>query len=146
MWTLTPLAITDDERLELERRVRAPTTAQRMVRRCLVVLMAADGTPNRRIAPEVGLSEIHVAVWRRRFDKDRLAGLDDCRRSGRPRVYGHDERLKIVARRRRSGRSLTASGVTGCWPIVCPIWGSRPPRLGGSWPSWISSRIRCGAG
>jgi transposase len=97
MWTLVPLAITDDERLALERRVRAHTTAQRMVRRCLVVLMAADGVPNRRIAPEVGLSENQVGVWRRRFEKERLAGLEDLRRSGRPRVYGHDERLKIVA-------------------------------------------------
>jgi transposase len=62
-----------------------------------VVLLAADGLPNRRIAAEVDLAQEYVGMWRRRFEKDRLKGLDDLPRSGRPRVYGHDERLKIVA-------------------------------------------------
>ena len=97
MWTLTPLFISDNERRELERRVRAHRTSQRMVRRCRIVLMAADGIANRRIASAVGMSENQVGVWRRRFEKDRLKGLDDLPRSGRPRVYGHDDRLKIVA-------------------------------------------------
>lgn len=97
MWTLAALDISATERRELERRVRAHTTSQRMVRRCQVILMAADGVPSRRIAPAVGLNENQVGVWRRRFDTERLAGLEDRKRSGRPRVYGHDERLKVVA-------------------------------------------------
>ena len=96
MWTLDALAISDEERAELERRVRAHTTPQRMVRRCRVVLLAAEGLPSRRIAPEVGLNENQVAVWRHRFAAERLAGLQDRPRSGRPRVYGHDDRLKII--------------------------------------------------
>jgi transposase len=97
MWTVPALAITDEEQVELERRVRAYTTAQRMVRRCQVVLLAADGVPNRRIAPEVGLNENQVGLWRKRFAADRLAGLEDRPRSGRPRLYGHDDRLRLVA-------------------------------------------------
>jgi transposase len=96
MWTVPPLEITEQERAELERRVRAHTTAQRMARRCRVVLMAADGVPNRRIAPVVKMSEEYVSVWRQRFERDRVAGLDDKARSGRPRKYGHDDRLKVV--------------------------------------------------
>ena len=57
MWSVAGLEISVEERLELERRVRAHTTPQRMVRRCRVVLMAAEGVPSRRIAPEVGMSE-----------------------------------------------------------------------------------------
>jgi transposase len=97
VWSLCPLEISDEERAELERRVRAHTTPQRMVRRCRIVLMAAGGVPNRQIAAEVSINENQVGVWRRRFEKDRLKGLDDLSRSGRPRRYGHDERLKIVA-------------------------------------------------
>jgi transposase len=97
MWTVPPLLISDDERCELLRRVRGHTTEQRAVKRARVVLLAADGLPNRRIAAEVDLAEEYVGMWRRRFEKDRLKGLDDLPRSGRPRVYGHDERLKIVA-------------------------------------------------
>ena len=42
------------------------------------------------------MSEEYVSMWRRRFECDRLAGLEDRPRSGRPRKYGHDERFKIV--------------------------------------------------
>jgi transposase len=98
MWVLAALVITGEERAELERRVRAHTTPQRMVRRCRAVLLAAEGVPNRQIAPSVGLNENQVGLWRRRFEADRLAGLGDRPRSGRPRVYGHDERLKVVAK------------------------------------------------
>jgi transposase len=98
MWSVSALEISVEERLELARRVRAQTTPQRMVRRCRVVLMAAEGVPSRRIAPEVGMSEQYVGMWRRWFAADRLVGLEDRPRSGRPRVYGHDERVKVVAR------------------------------------------------
>lgn len=97
MWSVPLLSISDEERTELERRVRAHTTPQRMVRRCRIILLAAEGVSNKRIAPQVGMNEWQVGVWRRRFQAERLPGLDDRRRSGRPRVYGHDERLKIVA-------------------------------------------------
>lgn len=97
MWVLAPLKISRAERDELERRVRAHTTPQRMARRCRIVLLAAQGVPNRRIAPQVEMNENQVGLWRKRFEAERLAGLEDRARSGRPRRYGHDERLKIVA-------------------------------------------------
>ncbi len=97
MPTVPPLVITDKERSELQRRVRAHTTPQRAAKRARVVLLAADGVPNRQIAPIVGMNQHTVAHWRRRFAAERLAGLEDRQRPGRPPVYGHDERLRIVA-------------------------------------------------
>jgi hypothetical protein len=44
--TLPPLSITEEERAELQRRVRAHTTPQRAAKRARVVLLAADGVPN----------------------------------------------------------------------------------------------------
>ena len=96
MWSVPPLEIAVEERSELERRVRAHTSTQRMVKRARIVLMAADGFPNRQIAAVVGMSEEYVGVWRRRFESERFAGLEDRPRPGRPRVYGHDDRLKII--------------------------------------------------
>ena len=43
MPTVPPLAITDEERAELQRRVRAHTTPQRAAKRARIVLLAADG-------------------------------------------------------------------------------------------------------
>lgn len=96
MWTVPALEITDEERAELRRRVRAHTATQRAVKRAKVVLAAADGVPMRQIAVDVGMDQHQVSLWRRRFESDRLAGLDDRPRSGRPRTYGHDDRLKII--------------------------------------------------
>jgi transposase len=64
-----------------------------MVTRARAVLAAADGTLNRQIAREIGLSERKVGVWRRRFAEHRLDGLSDLPRSGKPPVYGHDKRV-----------------------------------------------------
>ena len=98
MWMVPVLTITDEERAELEQRVRAHTSPQRAVKRARVVLLAAEGVPNRRIGEMVGMDEHNVGVWRRRFETERLEGLEDRPRSGRPRMYDHDARVKIVAK------------------------------------------------
>jgi transposase len=43
------------------------------------------------------MNEHTVAQWRRRYEAEGLAGLQDRQRSGRPLVYDHDQRLRIVA-------------------------------------------------
>jgi transposase len=90
-----PITLSDDERMALGKLVAATRTEQRLVARARVVLLAADGIPNRRIAGQVGLSEQKVAQWRNRFAKDRLDGLGDRPRSGRPLVYDHDKRVEV---------------------------------------------------
>jgi transposase len=97
MPTVPPLSITEEERAELQRRVRAHTTPQRAAKRARVVLLAAEGVPNRQIATLVGMNQYTVSHWRHRFEAERLAGLEDRPRPGRPLVYGHDQRLRIVA-------------------------------------------------
>jgi transposase len=96
MFTVPVLELSDSERAELQRRVRAHTTTQRALKRARLVLACADGVPLRQIAADVGIDQHQVGVWRRRFEAERLAGLEDRPRSGRPRTYGHDERLKII--------------------------------------------------
>lgn len=98
MWTVEPLVVTIEERNELERRVRAQTTAHRDRQRAQVVLLAADGVAGRKIAHEVGLSPQSVSKWRLRFLDQGLDGLVDAERSGRPLVYGPTDRLVLMAK------------------------------------------------
>jgi transposase len=98
MWSVEPLVLTDEERTELERRVRAQTTAHRDRVRAQVVLLAADGVTGRKIASEVGLSPQSVSKWRIGFKDHGLGGLDDAERSGRPLVYGPTDRLVLMAK------------------------------------------------
>lgn len=48
------------------------------------MLAAADGFSNQQIADRLGVSRETVRKWRRRYAKQRLAGLLDLPRSGRP--------------------------------------------------------------
>jgi transposase len=98
MWTVEPLVLTEEDRGELERRVRAQTTPHRDRQRAQVVLLAADGVTGRKIAKEVGLSPQAVCKWRIRFRDLGLPGLDDAERSGRPLVYGPTDRLVLMAK------------------------------------------------
>jgi hypothetical protein len=71
----------------LEARCRAPTTAQRDVKRARIVLLAAEGRSTRSIAEEVGVQPRIVSNWRRRFAEHGLGGLKDHRRAGKKPIY-----------------------------------------------------------
>ncbi|MGH9224884.1 MAG: IS630 family transposase, partial [Acidimicrobiales bacterium] len=88
--------ISNEDRAELERRVRSNTVEARSAQRARIVLLAADGMSNRAIGELVGMHYNQVGVWRQRFAADGLAGLLDGDRPGRPPVYGHDDVLLLV--------------------------------------------------
>ncbi len=97
MWIAPPITLTDEERVELTRRVKAHRTPVRAARRARIILLAADGVPSRQIAKTVGMHESNVAKWRNRFRDKGLEGLEDSPRPGRRRVFGHDERMAMAA-------------------------------------------------
>lgn len=82
---LPPLPVSDSDRAELERRARSNTVEARVNKRARIVLLAAQGRSNRKIAELVGMHYNQVAVWRRRYVSVGLAGLDDDPRPGRPK-------------------------------------------------------------
>ena len=71
---MPPVLLSEGDRDELERRVRAHPSSQRQVRRTRIVLMAADGMSKRQIAKEVGIDQIYVGVRRKRYVTDGLKG------------------------------------------------------------------------
>jgi transposase len=70
--------------IELTRR---PTAPARAVLRARIVLAAARRETNASIAGNLGVHVDTVRKWRRRFAADRLAGLTDRPRPGRPRTF-----------------------------------------------------------
>lgn len=87
--------LSQDERDALERNVRRRKSAHALAQRSRVVLLAAEGLTDGAIAPRVGLRRETVGIWRNRFVKDRLGGLLDEPRVGRPREIG-DEQVEAV--------------------------------------------------
>lgn len=85
----SPFAIelTPQERSVLERRAARYTASYREVVRAKVVLMAANGYENKFIAASLSLPVQVVSKWRKRFFEERLEGLDERPRRGRPAVF-----------------------------------------------------------
>jgi transposase len=97
VFKVEPVVLTEVERVELERRVRAHTSQVRERRRAPVILLCAEGVSLHQIGERIDMNEHQVTLWRRRFLDKRLDGLIDAQRPGRPRRFGHDERIKIAA-------------------------------------------------
>lgn len=91
------LVVSPAERAALERLVRARTTEQRLAQRARIVLDAAEGVANKRIAAQRDVNLMTVLLWRRRFERERLAGLREAARPGRPPLYTRDDRDRVIA-------------------------------------------------
>jgi hypothetical protein len=75
------------EATELNRRATRYTLPYFEVIRARMILLAADGMDNDEIAARLDTRREVVSQWRKRFFKDRLAGLEERARPGRPRVF-----------------------------------------------------------
>jgi transposase len=91
------IVLTDAERRELSRRARSTRTPHRDRIRARIVLAAADGDPNAVIARKVGVGVDTARKWRKRFVVDRLSGLRDAARPGRPRRLPDTVRAEVIA-------------------------------------------------
>jgi len=78
------IRLTKGERAELLARSREYTSPYREVVRAKIVLLASQGLGNARIADHLRTPRQIVSKWRRRFHDERLSGLDELPRSGRP--------------------------------------------------------------
>lgn len=75
------------EREILESRARKYTLPYFEVLRAKIILLAAEGSPNDAIATALSVGRDVVSLWRKRFFHERLPGLEERPRPGRPRVF-----------------------------------------------------------
>jgi hypothetical protein len=81
------IRLSDAERATLEQWQRSPTMASGLVRRGQIILLLADGCSVSETARRVGGERWIVRQWAQRFQAERLAGLKDRPRPGRPPVF-----------------------------------------------------------
>ncbi len=81
------IILSSGERHELERRARQYTSPYRDVVRAKLILLAADGRSNQQIGEALDLPRQIVSKWRKRFFEERLPGLEDQPRGGRPPAF-----------------------------------------------------------
>ena len=93
-----PLLITDDDRGTLTTWSRSRALPQRLVLRARIVLLAAEGMPNRQIAAKTATSQPTVQLWRSRYASGGIAALElDQPGRGRPKRHGEEIATKIIS-------------------------------------------------
>lgn len=91
------IELTVEEKAELEHRASRYTLPYFLVLRAKMVLLAALGLSNDEIGKRLDTRREVVWMWRKRFFEERLAGLEERPRPGRPRSF--------PPRSRRAGQS-----------------------------------------
>jgi transposase len=92
------LNLTSEEREYLERQVRRQHVARSLSQRCRIVLACAEGAQGKGVSIALGVSERTVCKWRGRFLRERIDGLLDEPRAGRPRSIDDDAVAAVIER------------------------------------------------
>jgi hypothetical protein len=81
------IRLSSSEAAELNRRAVKYTLPYFQVQRAKMILLAAEGCSNDEIAKRLATRRDVVSMWRKRFFTERLAGLEERDRPGRPRTF-----------------------------------------------------------
>ena len=84
------------ERRELKRRARKRSLAVELVKRAEVILMLAAGHAYREVRQRLDCSDEYIREWKRRFQEERLAGLDSRYRGSQRRTRTAETEARIL--------------------------------------------------
>jgi putative transposase len=94
----TPLMINDMERTQLSGIARSRSMPAALVLRAKIVLACECEANNQAVAANLDLSPHTVGKWRNRFVAERLQGLYDEMRSGRPRTVMDEAVATLISK------------------------------------------------
>lgn len=97
-----PIALTPDERMELEQMTQCRTLPAGDVFRARLILMLAEGLPYRTIQERLDTTAPTISRWKERFLRERVAGLLEIRHPGqKPWVITPALQAKVLEATRR---------------------------------------------
>ena len=81
------ILLTADEKKQLQAITRKYTSPYCDVMRAKIVLLASEGFSNKEIGQRLDLPRQIVSKWRKRFFDERMVGLQEKPRRGRPGAF-----------------------------------------------------------
>ena len=96
--SVVSIELSDSEREQLVSWSRRLTSAQALAQRSRIVLLVAEGLGTGEVAERLGVHRNTVAKWRRRFEIERVDGLVDEPRPGRPRTVTDAHVEEVITR------------------------------------------------
>lgn len=100
------ISLTEEERTMLNRWLRLPMSA-RLILRAKIILLAADGRTNQEIARQLRASRKTVSLWRRRFLKGRLAGIEKESPRNKPQSRVDEAVVRLILRKKERPANVT---------------------------------------
>ena len=102
------LDIKPEELTELQFIARSGKTEKRLVERAQIILSWHEGKSFLETRQELGVSEVIINKWRQRFLNNRLEGLKDAPRSGKPPVFSAAKKASVIQlATRKPGKGYT---------------------------------------
>lgn|SRR5574341_2000858 len=92
-----PIVLAATERAALDRLARASRARAGLSRRARAVVLMADGLPGVEVAGRTGYTPVQISRLRRRFATERVGGLHDRARPGRPHTVSPRKIAQVVA-------------------------------------------------
>lgn len=91
------ISLSDADRTTLQNWSRRRSTAQALALRSRIVLACAEpGITNREVGAQLGICDMTVSKWRRRFASLGVEGLMDAPRPGAPRTILDEQGARVI--------------------------------------------------
>ena len=91
------IRLSEDEIRTLTEWTRRGKNEHRLVERARIILLANQGKTNQQIAEQLQTRTARVSKSRQRFSQDRLTGLGDSARPGKPAKYNEAVEKRVLA-------------------------------------------------
>src|SRR5258708_32113243 len=105
--SLGRIGLTPPERRELKRRARKRSLAVELVKRTEVILMLAAGHSYREVRQRLDCSDEYIREWKRRFQEERLAGVDSRYRGSQRRTRAAETEARLLEATRQRPTDAT---------------------------------------
>ena len=90
------ITLAPPERRELQRRARSRSLSAEDNKRARLMLLVAQGLSFSEICRRLNCTDRYISVWKRRFEQERLQGLDSRYRGSQRRVRTAQLEAKIL--------------------------------------------------
>ena len=95
------ITLAPPERRELQRRARSRSLSAEDNKRARLMLLVAKGLSFSEICRRLNCTDRYISVWKRRFEQERLKGLDSRYRGSQRRVRTAQLEAKILETTRK---------------------------------------------
>lgn len=96
------LGLTTEELAQVRALIASRSIPQGLAARARMILWAHEGRSNTAIAATLGVTRATVGKWRQRFLQDRMAGLHDELRPGRPHAHADEALAALITKTLRT--------------------------------------------